>query len=167
MNRKGTLTIPEPIAQLQRQLDQFRSTQSRRTKLPESLWQAAVELARQHGVYAVAHPLRGGDAPAKDAEGKVRFVQWLYQFCPSGPGHSHRGQAVNRKTRGEGAVTEMTIIISRLRLSCWRRGSESNRRIRVLQTLALPLGYRAVCGYICKIPRRTPQSQSSSTGSST
>src|SRR5713226_7028233 len=50
--------IPEPVAQLQRQLDQFRSTQSRRTKLPESLWQAAVELARQHGVYSVAHPLR-------------------------------------------------------------------------------------------------------------
>ena len=58
MNRKSTLIIPEPIGQLQRQLDQFRSTQSRRTKLPESLWQAAVELARQHGVYAVAHPLR-------------------------------------------------------------------------------------------------------------
>jgi len=58
VNRKSTLSIPEPIAQLQRQLDQFRSTQPRRTKLPESLWQAAVELARQHGVYAVAHPLR-------------------------------------------------------------------------------------------------------------
>ena len=58
MNRKSTLPIPEPIAQLQRQLDQFRSTQSQRTKLPESLWQAAAELARQHGVYAVAHPLR-------------------------------------------------------------------------------------------------------------
>jgi hypothetical protein len=57
MNRKSTL-LPEPIAQLQRQLDQFRSTQTTRTKLPESLWQAAVGLARQHGVYAVAHPLR-------------------------------------------------------------------------------------------------------------
>jgi hypothetical protein len=57
VNRKNT-PIPEPIAQLQRQLDQFRSTQTRRTKLPESLWQAAVELARQHGVYSVAHPLR-------------------------------------------------------------------------------------------------------------
>jgi hypothetical protein len=44
--------------QLQRQLDQFRSTQPRRTKLPEPLWQAAVELARQHGIYPVAHPLR-------------------------------------------------------------------------------------------------------------
>lgn len=58
MNRKSKTPIPEPIVQLQRQLDQFRSTQPRRTKLPESLWQAAVELARQHGVYSFAHPLR-------------------------------------------------------------------------------------------------------------
>jgi hypothetical protein len=58
MNRKSTPAIAEPIAALQRQLDQFRSTQPRRTKLPESLWQAAVVLARQHGVYSVAQPLR-------------------------------------------------------------------------------------------------------------
>jgi hypothetical protein len=57
VNRKS-VPIPEPIAQLQRQLEQFRGTQSGRTKLPESLWQAAVELARQYGVYPVAHPLR-------------------------------------------------------------------------------------------------------------
>ncbi len=57
MNRKST-PIAEPIALLQRQLDQFRSTQPQRTKLPEALWQAAVDLARQHGVYSVAHPLR-------------------------------------------------------------------------------------------------------------
>ena len=58
MNRNITPSIPEAILQLQRQLDQFRSTQPRRTKLPEPLWQAAVELARQHGIYPVAHPLR-------------------------------------------------------------------------------------------------------------
>jgi hypothetical protein len=58
VNRKQTGPIPEAIAQLQRQFDQFRSTQPRRTKLPEPLWQAAVELAREHGVYPVAHPLR-------------------------------------------------------------------------------------------------------------
>jgi hypothetical protein len=58
MSRKSTPPIPEAIVQLQRQLDQFRSTQPTRTKLPESLWQAAVELARQHGIYPVAHPLR-------------------------------------------------------------------------------------------------------------
>ena len=58
MNRKSALPIPEPILQLQRQLEQFRSSRPVRTKLPEPLWQAAVELARQHGVYPVAHPLR-------------------------------------------------------------------------------------------------------------
>ena len=53
MNRKITLPIAEPILQLQRQLEQFRST---RTKLPEALWQAAVEPARQLGVYPVELP---------------------------------------------------------------------------------------------------------------
>lgn len=49
--------IPEPIAELQHQLDEFRSTQPGRRKLPESLWQAAVGLAREHGVHSVARPL--------------------------------------------------------------------------------------------------------------
>src|SRR6201987_168436 len=58
LNRKSTLPIPEPIERLQRQLDEFWSTRPHRTKLPETLWQAAMELARRHGVYSVAHPLR-------------------------------------------------------------------------------------------------------------
>ena len=58
MNSKNATPIPGAIEQLQRQLDEFRNAQPHRTKLPETLWQAAVELARQHGVYSVAHPLR-------------------------------------------------------------------------------------------------------------
>lgn len=58
MNIKNASSIPEPIAQLQRRFDEFRSTQPHRTKLPETLWQAAVELAREHGLHPVAHPLR-------------------------------------------------------------------------------------------------------------
>ena len=87
MNRKSTSLIPEPIVQLQRQLDQFRSTQQRRTKLPESLWQAAVELARQHGVYSVAHPLRldyvglkkrlGGASTRRRKATKPAFVELI------------------------------------------------------------------------------------------
>jgi len=57
MNHKS-IPLPEGIAQLQHQLDQIRSTQPRRSRLSESLWSAAVELARQHGVYPVAHALR-------------------------------------------------------------------------------------------------------------
>jgi hypothetical protein len=85
VNRKSTLPLPEAIMQLQRQLDQFRSTQPRRTKLPEPLWQAAVELARQHGIYSVAHPLRldytrlkerlGGIATLRRKASKPVFVE--------------------------------------------------------------------------------------------
>src|SRR5262245_14192503 len=58
MNHKIAASVPEAIVQLQRELEQFRSSRPGRKKLPESLWQAAVVLARQHGIYAVAHPLR-------------------------------------------------------------------------------------------------------------
>ena len=50
--------IPEPIAQLQQQLTQWRTTNRPRTRLPEAFWSAAVELARQYGIYRTAHPLR-------------------------------------------------------------------------------------------------------------
>ena len=58
MNRRGTDSIAEPIAQLQRQLDEYRRMRPRRAKLPEPIWDAAAELAREHGVYAVAQALR-------------------------------------------------------------------------------------------------------------
>ena len=53
-----TTLLADSIAQLRQQLEEFRAANPPRTKLPESLWQSAVELARQQGVYAVAHPLR-------------------------------------------------------------------------------------------------------------
>jgi hypothetical protein len=58
LKRKDISPIPEPIIELQRQLDQFRSAHPRRTRLLKTLWESAVELARQYGLYAVAHPLR-------------------------------------------------------------------------------------------------------------
>ena len=37
--------VAEPILQLQRQLEQFRSSHAHRARIPEALWQSAVELA--------------------------------------------------------------------------------------------------------------------------
>jgi hypothetical protein len=50
--------IPEAILHLQQQLDQWRGAQKGRTKLPESFWQSAVDLAKQFGVFHTAQPLR-------------------------------------------------------------------------------------------------------------
>jgi hypothetical protein len=77
--------LAESIPQLQAQLEEFRVTRPGRTKLPESLWRSAVKLARRHGVYAVAHPLRldysklkrqvnGSSAPRR-RKAQARFVE--------------------------------------------------------------------------------------------
>jgi hypothetical protein len=55
-SRRGA--VPDSIRHLSEQLRQFRGTHPVRTRLPEPLWQAAVEQARQHGIYMVAHTLR-------------------------------------------------------------------------------------------------------------
>ena len=52
------VAVPDSVQKLGQQFEQFRSTRSGRRKLPESLWQAAVEQARQHGVNIVAQALR-------------------------------------------------------------------------------------------------------------
>ena len=67
----STAVIPEPIAQLQLQRNEIRSTQPRGKRLPDSVWQAAVELAREHGVYSVAHHLRLDYAGVKRRLGGV------------------------------------------------------------------------------------------------
>jgi hypothetical protein len=79
--------MPEPIVQLQRQLEQFRGSHPPRSRLPEPLWKSEVELARQHGLYLVAHPLRldymqlkkrlGGVVKAPKRAGKPTFVELI------------------------------------------------------------------------------------------
>lgn len=88
MNRKS-IPLPQAIAQLQRQLEQIRSSQPPRSRLPESLWGAAVELARQHGIYRIAHALRldymalkkrlNGVASGSQSADKTAFIELVTQ----------------------------------------------------------------------------------------
>jgi hypothetical protein len=55
---KKNASLPESITELRAQLEEFRATHPRRTRLPESVWQSATELARCHGLYVVARSLR-------------------------------------------------------------------------------------------------------------
>ena len=50
--------IAGDLEQLRRRFEEFRNTQSVRSRLPESLWAAAAELARRHGVNPTARALR-------------------------------------------------------------------------------------------------------------
>lgn len=57
MSHKDAL-VPEQLQQVSRQLEEWRNAHTRRSRLPEELWAAAVELARQHGLFRTAHTLR-------------------------------------------------------------------------------------------------------------
>lgn len=50
--------VSESMTALQTQLAEFRSTHPPRTRLPQSVWQSAAELARCHGLYVVARSLK-------------------------------------------------------------------------------------------------------------
>ena len=101
MSRKRAESIGEPIAQLQRELEEYRRLRPRRAKLPEAIWDAAAELAREHGVHAVAQALRldymglkkrlgevAGRQPGKSkpvfveliAPTPAKYEEWLIEF---------------------------------------------------------------------------------------
>jgi hypothetical protein len=50
--------VPDPLEQLSRQFEEWRNAHAPRSRLPEGLWAAAVELARQRGLFRTAHTLR-------------------------------------------------------------------------------------------------------------
>ena len=84
MNRHQN-SIPEPIAQLQQQLTQWRSTNRPRTRLPDSFWNAAVELARQYGIHPTAHPLRLDYMGLKKRLLGAQSAQWKRAKKPAQP----------------------------------------------------------------------------------
>ena len=100
VNRKSSSPTPEPILQLQRQLEDFRSSQPGRVKLPDSLWQAAVELARQYGLWPVAHPLR------------LDYMRLKKRLGEAPPSHRRKGTspAFIELVAGQPAVLEACVI---------------------------------------------------------
>src|SRR5881628_268379 len=50
--------VPDDLQQLSKQLEQWRSANPPRTRLPESFWVTAVEMAQRHGLHRAAKTLR-------------------------------------------------------------------------------------------------------------
>jgi hypothetical protein len=50
--------IPDDLSQLSQRLEEWRKAHRPRTRLPETIWTAAIELAQRHGVHRTAKALR-------------------------------------------------------------------------------------------------------------
>jgi hypothetical protein len=57
MSREKT-AIPDDLLQLSQRLEEWRSANPPRTRLPEPIWEAAVEMAQRHGLHCTTKALR-------------------------------------------------------------------------------------------------------------
>jgi hypothetical protein len=127
-NREIFTADLEPV---RRQLDEWRTTRNLRGRLPETLWQAATELARAHGVNAVARALHldyyglkrrvQGGAPQRGGRtGAPAFVE--VQLEPArgwecqAQLEDRRGAKMNLRLVGGGTAEVATLV-----QSFWRR----------------------------------------------
>jgi hypothetical protein len=55
---RESLDIPNDIQKVRLRFEQWRNAHAGRLQIPERLWAAAVELAREHGVFHTAKALR-------------------------------------------------------------------------------------------------------------
>ena len=106
MEQTKSDALPADIEAVRQGIEEWRQTRAKRTRMPEDLWQAAVSLAREHGLWRISRALRVryeglksrlAPAKARSAEPKdARFVEL--------------GPALGR-ARGEAGVT--TVELSR------------------------------------------------------
>ena len=86
----------------------------------------------------------GKQGPGRQAQLTVKI---LGTFCPplrSKVAHFRLSGPIEREGRKRNQLHQIQPTTRKV----WRRGSESNRRIKVLQTSPLPLGYRAPAQYV-------------------
>ena len=57
MSREKT-AVPDDLLQLNQRFEEWRRANPPRTHLPESMWDAAVEMAQRHGLYRTTKALR-------------------------------------------------------------------------------------------------------------
>jgi hypothetical protein len=57
MSREKT-AVPDDLLQLSQRLEEWRSANPPRTRLPEPMWEAAVEMAQRHGLHRTTQALR-------------------------------------------------------------------------------------------------------------
>jgi len=58
MARRKRKAQPRRIVELTKQIENWRATREKRTRMPEELWVEAVEVARKHGIWKVSNAVR-------------------------------------------------------------------------------------------------------------
>jgi hypothetical protein len=97
MGASAKYEIPAGLKEAQERFEQWRSSQTGRRPIPESLWVSASELARQHGVLRTAQVLRLDYSKLKQLHAEDSF---------GGDAHSSRATCI----RGTDRIVDGTSV---------------------------------------------------------
>ena len=88
MSQRPAIEVPAAIQEAQAQFENWRGQRQRGERIPESLWTAAVELAKQHGVWPTARALHLDHSRLKrrvgNGEAEVKGGPFI-EVIPQGP----------------------------------------------------------------------------------
>lgn len=88
MSQRPAIEVPAAIQEAQAQFENWRGQRQRGERIPESLWTAAVELAKQHGVWPTARALHLDHSRLKrsvrNGEEEVKGGPFI-EVIPQGP----------------------------------------------------------------------------------
>ena len=78
MRQRDKFEIPGEMAKVRREIEEWRSTRTKRCRLPDQLWEAAAALGRTHGIYRTARDLH------------VSYESLRYRVTSGRDGHRQR-----------------------------------------------------------------------------
>ncbi len=84
MGRGKSGTLPRPVTAVRQRIEYWRQTREKRTRMPEELWDAAVSVAREHGLWAVSRALRVNYESLKSRLGRGAAERRSGAACAAG-----------------------------------------------------------------------------------
>lgn len=106
MTQAESRSLPPDVEAVREQIEEWRRTRSKRTRMPERLWEAAVSLARKHGMWRISQDLRvrfeglksrmAPAEPSSKAKGKAEFVELTSALTGAGSGNGATSVEVSR-----------------------------------------------------------------------
>jgi transposase-like protein len=138
---QGTASYREDVEQLRRRFEEFRGTHAVRSRLPEELWAAAANLARQDGIETTALAL-DVDRPS--------LQKWTDRFEPGAQSRPRRHARQRQPGRREHATPAFVELLAQTtgatlhggETSCLvevesPRGGKLRLELKAIQTSAL------------------------------
>ena len=110
MGREGGEALPKRVETVRQGIEAWRAQRPKLAPMPDELWSAAVGLAREHGVYAVARSLRVDYGALKRRVGQAEEGAAGREWCAGGFVQVSGSQLLETESAAERSGTADSVV---------------------------------------------------------